>query len=200
MRGSEQMGHSRRDFLAQLTAGAGAAWVAANWPTILAAHDHAQRAAQSAAKFEFFTAEQATEVEAITAQIIPTDETPGACEARVIYFIDRALTTFQKDSQKAYQDGLAEVAAKVKELFPSAVRFSALGAEQQVAVLKAIEKTPFFGLVRLHTVLGFVCDPSRGGNFNRIGWQTIGFEDAFLYTPPFGYYDKEWLEEQKKKS
>ena len=64
---------------------------------MLAAATHArQAAAQStgAYKFEFFTPEEAAEVEAIAARIIPTDETPGAREAGVIYFIDRALVTF----------------------------------------------------------------------------------------------------------
>ena len=42
-----------------------------------------------AEKSVFFTPEQALEVEEMAAQIIPTDETPGAREARVVAFIDR---------------------------------------------------------------------------------------------------------------
>ena len=56
-------------------------------------------------KFGFFTPEQALEVEAMAAQIIPTDETPGAREARVINFIDRALTTFAKNNQASLHEG-----------------------------------------------------------------------------------------------
>ena len=35
----------------------------------------------------------AAEIEAIAARIIPSDATPGAREAGVVYFIDRALST-----------------------------------------------------------------------------------------------------------
>lgn len=195
-------GFSRRNFLLRLSAGAGAAWLQANWPAIVAAQEHAHRAAQSATpvKFGFFTPEQAAEIEAIAAQIIPTDDTPGAREARAIYFIDRALTTFDKDKQDAYKGGLNQVEKKLKELFPAAMKFSAATSEQQIAVLKAIEKEPFFGLVRGHTVMGFLCDPERGGNRNKAGWKLMGFEDRYVWQPPFGYYDAEYLKEQTKKS
>jgi len=188
---------TRRDFLLQLSAGAGAAWLSANLPAILAAHDHAQRAAAASAKLEFFTAEQAKEVEAIAAQIIPTDRDPGAREAKAIYFIDRALITFAKGQQKDYTNGLAEVQDKLKELFPGVAKFSAATSAQQIAVLTALEKTPFFGTVRFHTIVGFTCDPSRGGNADKVGWQLMGFEDRYIWKPPFGYYDAEWLKQNK---
>src|SRR6266566_5139856 len=85
---------SRRRFLAQGAGGLSSVWVSAHWPALLAAATHARHAAQSAvaAKFEFFGAEEAKEVDAVTSRIIPSDETPGAHEAGVVYFIDRALT------------------------------------------------------------------------------------------------------------
>ena len=55
--------------------------------------------------FEVFTPEQAKEVEAIAARIIPTDELPGATEAGVVYFIDRALKTFASDNLPLYHNG-----------------------------------------------------------------------------------------------
>lgn len=198
----KELDFTRRDFLFQLSGAAGAAWLAANWPAIAAAQEHAHRAAQATVppKLEFFTPEQAVEVEAMAAQIIPTDDTPGAREARVIYFMDRALMTFDQDKKEPYTKGLELLAAKTKELFPGAAKFSALGPEQQIAVLKAIEKEPFFGLVRAHTVMGFLSDPSRGGNAGKAGWQVMGFEDRFVWKPPFGHYDAEWAEEQAKKA
>jgi hypothetical protein len=185
---------SRRHFLIRAATGLGSAWLAANWPAIVEAHQHAQHVAQSAAppKFEFFSPDQAAEVEAIAAQIIPTDSTPGAREARVFYFIDRALTTFDADSQKQYAEGLPQLQAKLKELFPGAAKFSAATAEQQLAALKAIEKTPFFGVVRGHTVMGFLADPARGGNFEQVGWKHIRFTNDHLYRPPFGFYDRDY--------
>ncbi len=73
---------------------------------------------------------------------------------------------------------------------PAAKRFSAASAEQQIAALKAIEKSTFFRAVRTHTVLGFLSDPERGGNANRVGWKLIGFEDRASFEPPFGDYDR----------
>jgi gluconate 2-dehydrogenase gamma chain len=136
-----------------------------------------------------FSPEEAVEVEAVAAQIIPTDDTPGAREARVIHFIDRALVTFERDQQPVYAQGLQELQAKTKELFPSAGKFSGLTSAQQIQVLTALEKTPFFTAVRNHTVIGFFASPVHGGNYNKAGWKLIGYDDSLNHKPPFGYYD-----------
>ncbi|MBI4473698.1 MAG: gluconate 2-dehydrogenase subunit 3 family protein [Acidobacteria bacterium] len=65
-----------------------------------------------------------------------------------------------------------------------------LSSEQQIEVLKAIENTSFFELVRTHTVMGFMSNPQYGGNRGKAGWKLIGFEDDFMFLPPFGYYDR----------
>ena len=159
---------SRRVFLIRSCSGISSAWLASHLPDILAAHEHAHRAAQISPprKLEFFSPEQAAEVEAVAAQIIPSDGSPGAREARVIYFIDRALTTFDRDKQKQYNKGLKELQAKVRKLFPPAKKFSAMSEPQQVKLLKEIEKTEFFELVRVHTIVGFLANPEYGGNYN----------------------------------
>ena len=189
----KEQGSSRRSFLAGSAAGLGSAWVAANWSGILEAQEHAKRAATSGSpsKFEFFSPEQAAEVESVAAQIIPTDDTPGAREAGAVYFIDRALTTFDRERQAVYTQGLGDLQAKTHELFPNAAKFSGLGGAQQIQVLKAIEKTPFFAQVRTHTITGFLANPEYGGNRDEIGWKLIGFDGKFHYQPPFGYYDAE---------
>ncbi len=70
---------SRRAFLRQSLSGLGAAWAVANAAGIAEAAAFAQQGprASSAQAFSFFTAAQAAEVEAMAAQIIPTDSTPG---------------------------------------------------------------------------------------------------------------------------
>ena len=190
--------NSRRLFLIKSLTGVSSAWLALRLPEIFAAQEHAHHAAQPAgsAKLEFFSAEQAAEVEAVAAQIIPTDDTPGAREARVIYFIDRALTTFDKENQSQYVKGLKELQAKQKKMFKNSAKFSDLNAEQQIKVLKAFEKNEFFETVRAHTIMGFFADPSYGGNYDKIGWKVIGFQDDFYFKPPFGYYDREYKETQ----
>ena len=181
----------RRSFLTGSAAGLGSAWIASNWTAILEAQEHAKRALESgsAGKFEFFSPAQAVEVESVAAQIIPTDDTPGAREAGAVYFIDRALTTFDRERQPVYTKGISDLQAKTRDLFPQATKFSALISDQQIEVLKAIEKTPFFGQIRTHTITGFLANPEYGGNRNEIGWKLIGFEGKFHYEPPFGYYD-----------
>jgi len=148
-------------------------------------------ASEEPGKFAFFSPEQAAEVENMAAQILPSDETPGAREAGSVYFIDRALTTFDKDRQAVYKQGLVSLQTRVSQLFPGATKFSALTSDRQIQVLKAIETTPFFATVRAHTVTGFLVNPEYGGNHNKIGWNLIGFEGKFNYQPPFGYYDRE---------
>jgi len=71
---------SRRSFLKQSVSGSSTASVAANCTVILEVEDFVQQAARSGApaKFQFFPPEQATEIEVMSALIIPTDETAGA--------------------------------------------------------------------------------------------------------------------------
>jgi gluconate 2-dehydrogenase gamma chain len=185
---------SRRSFLIGSASGLGSAWLASSWPAILEAQEHAHRAADSeaSARFEFFSPEQAVEIEAMTAQIIPTDETPGAREAHSVYFIDRALTTFDRDRQPIYAEGIRDLQTKTQELFPGVNQFSELTSAQQIQLLTAIEKTEFFEQVRQHTVIGFLANPEYGGNHNKVGWKLIGFEDKFVFEPPFGFYDRDY--------
>src|SRR5216684_4628671 len=164
--------HSRRQFLLGSVSGLSSAWLALRWPAILAAQEHAQRAAQSSpAKFQFFSSQDAVEVEAIAAQVIPGDDAPGAREARVIYFIDQILVTFDRDKQPAYIEGLKDLQHRTQELFPSVNRFSSLTPAQQIQVLTAIEKTEFFEVVRVHTIMGFLAKPGYGGNHDQVGWK-----------------------------
>jgi gluconate 2-dehydrogenase subunit 3-like protein len=205
---------SRRRFLAQGASGLSAVWVSAHWPALLAAATHAHDAAQSAVppKLDFFSAEEAKEIEAITARIIPTDDTPGAREAGIVYFIDRGLSTFAVDDQKTYREGLPELQARVGEMFSGTSKFSALTPERQDEVLHSFDepaetgKTPgpqgnlrrrpaaqnFFDTVRQHTIVGFLIDPDYGGNRDGAGWKAVGRDREHTFQPPFGYYDKDY--------
>ncbi len=182
---------SRREFLIQSLTGAGAVWATANYSGIAEAAAFAQQSARAGAPaaFTFFTAAQAADVDAMAAQIIPTDSTPGAREARVVVFIDRILSTFEKDAGAEYTKGLNELTAETRRRQPSVASFAALSSADQIAVLTALEKTPFFNLVRTHTVTGFFAAPGHGGNAGRVGWQLVRYDDSLSHRPPFGYYD-----------
>jgi len=163
---------------------------------IAAAQQHAHEAVRSSnpPAFQTFDAATAAEIDAITSQIIPSTDGPGAHEAGVVYFIDRALATFDEHLREAYRTGMGSVQQKRKEMFPSSAGIAALTSEQQIQLIHAIEarysKTAdFFELLRAHTLYGFLGNPSYGGNRDRVGWKLIGFEDRMAYEPPFGYYD-----------
>ncbi len=158
---------------------------AACWTEVLRAQQ------QVPAHFIYFDSATATEVEAIAAQILPDDDTPGARKAGVIYFIDRALAGYDQDKQRLYRDGLAAAQKKRVELFPASKSIAALSGEDQITLLKAIEKTDFFQQVRTHTALGFLGHPKHGGNRDMAGWKLLGIDHRMTYAPPFGYYDAE---------
>jgi len=202
---------SRRNFLTRAGGAVSGVWLSAHWPAIVAAAEHAHQAAKSASptKFQFFSPDQAVEIDAITARIIPSDETPGAREAGVVYFIDRALATFAVDDQKTYRDGLPALQARVRELFPAVQKFSAATPDQQDQILHSFDEhagsgrrmyranasaSPFFETVRVHTIVGFLIDPESGRNGNRdgVGWKLIGRDREHMFQPPFGYYDKDY--------
>ena len=192
---------SRRNFLLQSLAGAGSAWLAAAWPELLAAKQHAQHTMRAVAvgvpaKLEFLTPAQAAGVEAITSLIIPTTDTPGAREAGVVYFIDHFLLTIGADEQKPFAQALALVDGKRKELFPASADFESLTSAQQTEILKAIENTPAFNLFRSFTMIGFLGNPEDGANRDMAGWKLVGFDNAPTHTPPFGYYDAAYAAEQ----
>ncbi len=164
----------------------------AAWSAIASAQQHAHKSvADSSTTFEYFDPATAAEVSAMAARIVPSDDGPGATEAGAVYFIDRALKTFAANQQGTYRDGLADLDARRKRVFPGSASFAALGTAQQDQILHEIEKTPFFALLRVHTVLAWLADPEYGGNRNGVGWKYIGFDDAGAFEPPFGYYDAE---------
>lgn len=158
---------------------------------VLAAQQHAHDAAQSKDPPPFTTLDpaEAREIDAITSQIVPSTDGPGANEAGVVYFIDRALSTFDSALRESYRSGMDNVQQKRKEMFPDSASIAALSADQQIQLIHAIENTDFFELLRTHTLYGLLGNPSYGGNRDRIGWKLIGFDDRHVFQPPFGYYD-----------
>jgi gluconate 2-dehydrogenase gamma chain len=185
---------SRREFIAASAAALATLWLTADPEDVHASLHHAGHAMRSSRPlaFETFSAEEAADVEAITAQIIPTDETPGAKEARVVYFIDHSLANWAKPQRADFGKGLAELNADAEKRWPGTGRFSKLSSDQQIELLKAWEKDkkPFFDAVRNATVTGMFALPSYGGNADKIGWKLIGFDDRYAWQPPFGSYDE----------
>jgi gluconate 2-dehydrogenase gamma chain len=179
---------SRRAFLTAAGAGAAAIWLTAETRDLIAAG----REAMKAKSFQILSDADAADIEAATAQIIPTDETPGAREARVVYFVDRSLATFAKDQKKSVEAGVKELRKRAGKQVRGAKSFAELPNDKQIAVIAAMEKDKhqFFYQLRYMTIAGMLANPEYGGNANKTGWKWIGFDDRFSWAAPFGWYDR----------
>jgi hypothetical protein len=185
---------SRRNFL--LTGGVAltSAWLASNWPGIAAAAQHAAHVASASEPvgFGYFSAADAADVEALTAQIIPSGATPGAREAHAVYFIDRALATFFAERAAAFRAGLSQFQEAFRAAYPSSATFAVASAADQLAFLKTVDRTPFFESARVLTIIGTLTSAKYGGNKDGLGWKMMGFEDQHVFEPPFGDYDRDY--------
>ena len=162
-------------------------------PAILATSAVACRARDEGGPFRVLTSIEAGELEAMAAQIIPSGETPGATEAGVVFFMDAALADTQADMLEPLRDDLRDFQADLQSTYGS-TSFAGLDHDQQIAALREIEDTPFFGAVRYLTLAGMFSHPSYGGNRDEIGWKLIGFDGQMPTQPPFGHYDADYIE------
>ena len=182
---------SRRHALRSMGAALAAAGML-DWAAVARAAHEAHQAARSAqpATYTLLDAAQAADVAALAAQIVPSDETPGAREAGASYFIDRALGSFFAHWQPSFMQGLAGFQAAVRQAHPETASFAALSSEQQIAFLHTVDTTPCFEQARQLTICGMFSSPEYGGNRDGLGWKLMGFEDQHIFDPPFGYYDR----------
>jgi hypothetical protein len=184
---------SRRSFLLSSGGLFTSLWAASQWPGIAAAAHHAEQLPSDAgpAHFEFFSATDGADVEAVCAQIVPSGATAGAREAHAAYFIDRSLATYFAAMAPGYRQGLAGFQSKFHAASPNS-SFGAANFDTQNAFLKTADRTSFFEMTRMLTVLGMFTSPKYGGNFQGAGWKLMGFVDQHAFRPPFGYYDAEY--------
>jgi gluconate 2-dehydrogenase gamma chain len=179
----------RREFLrAAMTAGA--AWAAADLGHVEAAlawadqQAHGGAITSGASSFTALTKAEASVVEAMTARILPAvDGRPGAREAGAVYFIDRALATFNSAQKTLYADGIGDLNRRAGS------NFATLTPSRQDELLREIEQTPFFQTVRFDTLIGTFALPSWGGNRDFAGWRLLGVEHQPFFQAPFGHYD-----------
>ena len=182
-------GTSRRNFISGSSALLGGGWLALNSPIILAAGHEAAENRAAGNGWVNITPRQAITFAAIVDQIIPPDETPGASDAGVVYFIDNVLGGFMSDNADMLKLGLEDLDRRTMESFPAIAGFASLSFEQQTLFLQAIETTPFFNKMIFLTHCGMFAMPSWGGNRDLSGWALLGFDNRHAWQPPFGYYD-----------
>lgn len=141
----------------------------------------------------FLSRTEARAVTAFTSEFIPSEvDSPGAAEAGVTTYIDRALAGFMRDLQPVYRRGLAAIADLASERF--GVSFADATGEQKKQLMAELDELTrnepddflgqFFRIVREHTIQGFFGDPAYGGNREAIGWKLVGFPGAqWGYSP-----------------
>jgi hypothetical protein len=177
----------RRTFLIDAVRVAAAGWLTLDLQLLVGcARDKSSRDAG----FAHLTIAEGRTLRAFAAQIIPSDSgAPGAHEAGAAYFIDRAFgMPFFADSVPVIRSGLADLDARATTASGRPDFGSASDAEQ-IAIMRAIEATPFFASARTLVIIGTLADPSYGGNRNGAGWSLLGVEHRPSFTAPFGWYD-----------
>ena len=135
--------------------------------------------------YRFFTEPEGSLLIAICEQIIPGDDTAGATDAGVIYYIDRQISGPLARHQPSYRLGLESFRKTCHQVYK--VPFEQLPFEQQIEALRQIEagKAPkelwadlsqqaFFELVLDHTRQGFYGSPRHGGNRHYASYQMMG--------------------------
>jgi gluconate 2-dehydrogenase gamma chain len=189
---------SRRQFLAGLSTAAKGSLIALSLPAILTAcrqaNDQANELSASpdeVAQYNLLSDELATELDAISARIVPTDDTAGAREAGSVRFMDNVLADGRQDQLETLQTGVNELNTRANSEYGVSL-FSALTEAQQDELLTAIEASPFFSTVRFLTVASLFALPQYGGTGPDVGYNLIGMSHAHAYMPPFGYYDADY--------
>jgi gluconate 2-dehydrogenase gamma chain len=127
---------------------------------------------------------QATTIGAFVERLIPSDASgPGAREANVLRYIDRALAGDLSQFRPSYLAAVVSLDAYSQSKYKA--DFAALSTAQQDAVLTDMDlnrATGFvpnakavFEMIRTHAVQGMFGDPAHGGNTNFIGWKLVRF-------------------------
>ena len=184
----------RRKFMSDSVALARGSLLALSMPTILTACRESQEARIAESEFKTLSEAEALEFAAVASRIIPTDETPGANEAGVIYFIDNVLgDESRQEILSELRNGLGELQFEVATDY-GASYFHLLDEAQQDELLTKMEATPFFRTVWYLTIAGMFTMPMYGGNRDGIGYDLIAMEQRPVWAPPFGFYDADYME------
>jgi gluconate 2-dehydrogenase gamma chain len=137
------------------------------------------------ATYQFFSEAEARLLIAICEQIIPRDDTAGATDAGVIFYVDRQLASVFIRHQQTYRLGLESFRKTCLQVYT--VSFEQLAFGRQTEALRLIEsnKAPkefwggrsqsaFFNLVLDHTRQGFYGSPRHGGNRDYLSYRMLG--------------------------
>lgn len=187
---------SRRRFLQSTGALSGSSLLNISMPALAALTQAACSAKELEAPFSTLGTAEAADLAAIAARIMPTTDTPGATEAGVIYFFDRALGNEMKSDLPAIRSGLEALNNTVASTYAGKMRFAELSAADQDRELENIDGNALFSLAWHMTMFGFFAMSRHGGNKDDTAWKLIGYAGHHgAWQAPFGYYDAADAEE-----
>lgn len=184
-----------QEFLANWLPSSSQAWAASRPPDAGSMHGmhHGSEAQQPATPYtpQFFKPEQFRTVETLTEMIIPTDEKPGAKEARVADYIDFVVYSaaeFEPALQREWSQGLAWLDKASQEKYGKPFGDASAGDREKLLTemslperdTKVPETHPgfnFFKLVKDMTVEGFYT--SRVGLIEVLEYQGLTFLSEF---------------------
>lgn len=134
--------------------------------------------------YRFFTPEEAQCIIAVCEQIIPKDQSPGATDAGVIYYIDRQLSGVFHYNQETYRNGIKNLQEYCNKKYGKL--FGNLIPDDQNKLLKMLElnqlskaewsqgqSSDFFNLILSHTMQGFYGSPIHGGNKDYMSFEML---------------------------
>lgn len=141
-------------------------------------------------RFAHLTPAEARAMRAFAAQVLPSEPgSPGAEEAGVVYFVDRAFgDPFFSDVVPVVRVGLAALDTLARAA-GARQGFGSLSNDQQAAIMRRVVNEPFFAPARTLVLMGAFADPSYGGNRRGVGLAMMGMEHHLSYAAPFGWYD-----------
>ncbi|MBI4615114.1 MAG: gluconate 2-dehydrogenase subunit 3 family protein [Planctomycetes bacterium] len=132
-----------------------------------------------------FSAGARAVIERATERILPSDDGPGAAEARVIDYVELALATeYWAGSREPFEAWAArfdEIAARdwkapgFVELEPQAADFVLEHVQSGGADSDGLSGAAFVHDLVVLTLEGFLGDPIHGGNAGEVGWAYIGY-------------------------
>jgi gluconate 2-dehydrogenase gamma chain len=136
----------------------------------------------AAGPLQTFSRDEARLVEALCDQVVPADDTPGAKQAGVLYYIDRQLAGPLHRFQGAYHSGLSQFRDACQSR--TGRDFTELPFPEQTEFLQDVEAgrveklDSFLRLVIDHTMQGFYGSPAHGGNRDEVSWEMLGIRDV----------------------
>jgi gluconate 2-dehydrogenase gamma chain len=134
--------------------------------------------------WRFFTDAEASLIDALAEQIIPSDEWPGGRDSGVTNFIDKQLVGPYTRFQSVYRKGALAIQESCQTLYNK--KFEELTWDEQKAFLENMEagkmKEPlwsggfdkvFFELIRDHSMQAYYGSPRHGGNKDNVSYRMM---------------------------